>query len=402
MRLNRLKRIYLDHSATTPVDIRVVQGMSEHMTEKFGNPSSIHFFGREAKEALDFARISVAKVIDADSDDIFFTSGGTEADNLAIIGYCTRARERGNHLIVSSIEHSAVLQSAKELESIGFRVTRISPDKYGEVSASSVEKEMTDSTILVSVMHANNEIGTINDIERIAKAVHAHGAVFHTDSVQSFGKVPISVEKMGIDMLSLSGHKIYGPKGVGALYVRGGIQLKARQFGGHQEFEVRPGTENIPGIVGLGIAADICCEKMNSEAFQLKYLREDLWNRIESGLDGVTMNGHRENRIPGNLSLTFQRVEGEALLVALDLEGVSVSSGSACSSGSTAPSHVLTDIGLSPQEAHSTLRLTLGRGNTIEEIEHTAELIIKSVTRLRFLDAPFYESGSIGKFPAHV
>ena len=392
--MNRSKRIYLDHSATTPVDPRVVEVMSEFMLEKYGNPSSVHFFGREAKEALDFARISVAKLLDADSDDIFFTSGGTEADNLALLGYCKRNRHKGDHVIVSSIEHSAVLRSAKELENDGFRVTRLQPDGYGEITAESVEKAMTEGTILVSIMHANNEVGTINDLAEISKVVHQRKAVFHTDAVQSYGKVPISVEKMGVDMLSLSAHKIYGPKGIGALYIHRGVEISSRQFGGHQESEIRPGTENIPGIVGLGIAADICHDEMQSESSKLKYLRDELWNRLRSGLERVTFNGHVERRMPGNLSVTFHGVEGEAMLVALDLEGVSVSSGSACSSGSTSPSHVLTEIGLTPQAAHSTLRMSLGRSNTIEDIERAANIIIKSVIRLRFMDQPFTETGS--------
>ncbi len=393
------RRIYLDHSATTPVDLRVVEAMNESMLEHFGNPSSVHSYGRDAKEALDFARISVARLIDADSDDIFFTSGGTEADNLAIIGYCERNRDRGNHVIISSIEHSAVLLSAKVLESRGFKVTKVKPTPSGEVVASDIEKAITVGTLLVSVMHANNEVGTINDIGAIAKVAHAHGAVFHTDAVQTFGKISISVAEMGIDMLSLSAHKIYGPKGVGALYIRKGVSVSQRQFGGHQEAEIRPGTENLPGIVGLGTATDLSRNEMTTEAVRLRQLRDALWSQISNSLDNVTLNGHQENRIPGNLNITFKGVEGEALLVALDLEGISVSSGSACSSGSTTPSHVLTEIGLSPEEANSTLRLTLGRGNSMEDIERTAEVIIKSVIRLRFMDKPFQDITS-GRYQA--
>jgi len=392
--VNRAKRIYLDHSATTPVDRRVVEAMNEFMLEKFGNPSSIHAYGREAKDALDFARISVAKLLDAESDDIFFTSGGTEADNLALIGYCTRNRSRGTHVIISSIEHSAILRSAKELEALGFIVTRLRPDRFGEVTANAVEAAMTDHTILVSVMHANNEVGTINDLAAISHVAHTGGAVFHTDAVQSFGKLPIFVGRMGIDMLSLSGHKIYGPKGIGAIYIKHGVDLSPRQFGGHQESEVRPGTENLPGIVGLGVAADLCHDEMVSEASKLAYLRDELWNRLQSGLERIKLNGHPERRMAGNLNVTFDGVEGEALLVALDLEGVAVSSGSACSSGSTSPSHVLTEIGLSPQAAHSSLRMTLGRINSIEQIERAANIIIKSVIRLRFMDRPYSSSES--------
>lgn len=362
--------------------------MNEFMVDKFGNPSSVHSFGREAKEALDFARISVAKMIGAESDDIFFTSGGTEADNLALIGYCTQNRKLGDHLIVSSIEHSAILESARNLENQGFKVTRLNPDKFGEITADAVAEAMNDSTILVSIMHANNEVGTINDLAAISKVVHDRNAVFHTDAVQSFGKIPISVVPMGIDMLSLSGHKIYGPKGIGAIYVRNGVSLKPRQHGGHQESGIRSGTENLPGIVGLGTAVEICAGEMSSEADKLRILRDELLVLIRKGLTNVELNGHPERRMPGNLSLTFQGVEGEALLVALDLEGIAVSSGSACSSGSTNPSHVLTGIGLSPQDAHSTLRLTLGRGNTPEQIVRVAEVIIKAVSRLRFMNDP--------------
>lgn len=378
-----MNRIYFDHSATTPVDERVVVEMNEFMLEKFGNPSSIHSFGREARAAMDDARQFVATLIGADSDEVYFTSGGTEADNLALLGYATRHRDQGDHVVVSTVEHPANLSAAAELERLGFSVTRVKPDRQGTITPEAVAAAMTERTILVSIMHVNNEVGTVNDIAAIGARARSRGALFHTDAVQSFGKLPINVREMNLDMLSLSAHKIYGPKGVGAIFVRRGMELNARQFGGHQESGLRSGTENITGIIGLGKAAAICAEEMEPEARRQAELRDELFSRLSEGLDDITLNGHPTSRLPGNLNVTFHGVEGEALLVALDLEGIAVSSGSACSSGSTKPSHVLTAIGLTEQEAHSTLRITLGRGNTKGDIEYAARVMIDTVARLR-------------------
>ncbi len=382
-----MNRIYLDHSATTPVDERVVVAMNEFMLEKFGNPSSVHSFGREARQAVEQARVQVATLIGADPQDIYFTSGGTEADNLALFGSCVQKGVAGNHVITTQIEHPAILNAATELERVGFRVTRLTPDTDGMVHPEAVAEAMEDATILVSVMHVNNEVGTVNDIETIGRVVHERGALFHTDAVQSFGKIPIDVRRMDVDMLSLSGHKIYGPKGIGALFVRRGLGLHPRQFGGHQESGLRAGTENLPGIIGLGTASAICGEEMDFEAAKLIEMREELYNYLTESLDDVSMNGHPTKRLPGNLSLSFAGVEGEALLMGLDLEGIAVSSGSACSSGSTQPSHVLTAIGLSDEQAHSTIRISLGRGNTLRDVRYSAHVICDIVKRLRIIGA---------------
>ncbi|MBM3327472.1 MAG: cysteine desulfurase [Calditrichaeota bacterium] len=378
-----MQRIYFDHSATTPVDERVVVTMTEYMLEKFGNPSSAHSFGREAKAAMDKARESVASMLNCDPAEVFFTSGGTEADNLALIGYALANRQRGNEIVISNIEHPAVKAAAIELESLGFNIKTAPADRYGEVTLEALKSLLSGQTLLVSIMHINNEIGTINDIERIGEHLCERNITFHSDAVQSFGKVPIDVRKMHIDMLSLSGHKIYGPKGIGALYVRDGLKLHPRQFGGKHEAGLRSGTENLPGIVGLGVATDICRQIIDDEASRLTELRDELFARLDEKLDAITLNGHPSQRLPGNLNITFQGVEGEALLVALDLEGIAVSSGSACSSGSTKPSAVLLALGMSEIEAQSSIRITLGRDNTPQDIDYASRIIVDSVERLR-------------------
>ncbi len=378
-----MKRIYFDHSATTPVDRRVVEAMMAALTDKFGNSSSVHSFGREAKELLEKAREDIANVMNAGGDEIVFTSGGTEADNLALFGYVYKHRDKGRHIIVSNVEHPAVGKTAEELERLGFSVTYAPADEYGMVRLDTIKDLLKDETLLVSVMHVNNEVGTINNIGAIGRLLRERGVVFHTDAVQSFGKIPIDVEEMCIDLLSLSGHKIYGPKGIGALYVRKGIELQKRAFGGHHEHGFRAGTENIPGIAGLGKAAEICAMELEKEAAHLTRLRDKLHSLIASNVDDIILNGHTMHRLPGNLNLTFNGVEGEALLMALDLKGIGVSSGSACSSGSTQPSQALLNIGLTPQQAQSSLRITLGRDNTLEEIEYAAELIIENVNKFR-------------------
>jgi cysteine desulfurase len=380
-----MNRIYLDHSATTPVDPRVIEVMREYMLKKFGNPSSAHIFGKEAKPGLDDARVKVASLLKCSPHELIFTSGGTEADNLAVIGYALKNRAKGNHIVVGGIEHPAVRNSAEELVQHGFKISWVEPDQYGEIIPDAVAEALTDQTVLVSVMHVNNEIGTINDIGAIGAICRDRGITFHTDAVQSFGKVPINVTEMQIDMASISSHKIYGPKGVGALYLRDGIEIQPMTYGGHQEKGIRSGTENMPGIVGLGKAAEICRSEINAEAERLTALRDLLYKQITTELDDVHLNGHPHKRLPGNLNLTFDGVEGEALLMALDLDNIAVSSGSACSSGSTAPSPVLTSIGLSDEAAQSSLRITLGRENTREDMEITANTIIKTVLRLRVM-----------------
>ncbi len=378
-----MSKIYFDHSATTPVDKRVADIMCDHLLNGWGNPSSVHAVGRQAKESMDTAHAQVANVINCHPEEIFFTSGGTEADNLAIIGYALMHRDRKGHIITSNIEHPAIENAVEYLEKLGFEATRVAADQYGMIHPADISAALRPDTFLVSIMHVNNEVGTINNIGAIGRLLREKGIAFHTDAVQSFGKVPVDVEEMCIDMLSLSGHKIYGPKGVGALYVRKGLEIEPRVFGGHQEMGVRAGTENMPGIVGLGKAAEICKGEMAHEAEYLTKLRDRLHARIAGEVDNIVLNGHTIHRLPGNLNLTFHGVEGEALLMTLDVNGISVSSGSACSSGSTLPSRVLLNIGLTPQEAHSSLRMTLGRENTPEDIDFAAGIIIDSVKNLR-------------------
>lgn len=378
-----MKRIYLDHSATTPVDERVADVVRDCMLNNFGNPSSIHSFGRDAKELKENARRIIAEMINCSPEEIYFTSGGTEADNLALLGYVRNHDNNGKHIIVSSIEHPAVLRTAMELENVGYAVTYVAPDGLGTIHPEGVYEAITDQTILISIMHVNNEVGTINDIAAIGQIARERRIAFHTDAVQSFGKIPIDVDAMHIDILSLSSHKIYGPKGVGAIYIRNGIELRSRVFGGKQESGIRSGTENLPGIVGMGLAAKISSEIIGDEAREVAALRDALTRLITAELSDVKLNGHPTNRLPGNLSLTFYGVEGEALLLTLDLEGIAVSTGSACSSGKSDASHVLTAIGLSDEDANSTLRFSLGRSNNFEDIQRTAEIIINTVNRLR-------------------
>ena len=378
-----MKRIYFDHSATTPVDERVAVVMNEYMLEKFGNPSSVHSFGREARAALEQAREEVALLLNCSPEEVYFTSGGTEADNLALIGYALQHRDRGDHIAISNIEHPAVHNSAEELERLGFSVTRVPVDRFGEVHADAVAEALTERTILVSVMQVNNEFGTVNDIGAVGALLRGRHIAFHTDAVQGFGKLPIDVREMALDMVSLSAHKIYGPKGVGALYIRKGITVEPRVFGGHQELGVRSGTENLPGIIGLGMAAQLCREEMLDEAARLSALRDELYTRLTDELDDVTLNGHPTRRLPGNLNLSFHGVEGESMLMALDLEDVAASTGSACASGSTKPSRALLALGISPEVAQSSMRFTLGRGNTARDVDYAARVIIGIVNRLR-------------------
>lgn len=382
--------IYLDHSATTPVDRRVAETIVEYMTSKYGNPSSIHAFGREARQALSLARTTIAESINCSPEEIYFTSGGTEADNIALLGYALKNGKQGDRIIVSNIEHPAVIRSTSELEKHGFDVVQVKADSYGQVSPTDVISEVNAQTIMVSVMHVNNEVGTVNDIATIGGELRSRNIAFHTDAVQAYGKLPIDVERMNIDMLSMSSHKIYGPKGVGAIFIRSGLKLQPLLFGGSQEERVRMGTENLSGIVGFAKAASICQREMGSEAKYLRGLRQQLQSTISENLKNVTLNGHPSERLPGNLNLTFHGVEGESLLMALDLEGIAVSSGSACSSGSTKPSGVLLSIGLSEEASQSSLRFTFGRSNTSADIIRTAKVIIKTVNRLRNMSGVDY------------
>ncbi len=378
-------KVYLDHAATTPVDKRVLDAMLPYFSEKYGNPSSIYGFSREAREAIEEGRTEVARLIGADPSEIIFTSGGTEADNLAIKG--TTAAHEGKHIITSAIEHAAVLATCEALKKQGYEVTYVSVDKDGIVSVKEIEDAIRDDTVLITIMHANNEIGTIQPIAEIGKIAHERGIVFHTDAVQSIGKVPIDVNELNVDLLSISSHKIYGPKGIGALYVRNGTNLAPLLHGGGHERGIRSGTENVPGIVGFGTAAQIAAREMNSDAERTKRLRDRL---IDGALEieNSWLNGSREKRLPGNANLGFRFIEGEALILELDGHGIYASTGSACSSRSLEPSHVLRAIGLPPHECHGSLRMTLGKENTEEEIEYVLEVLPKVVEKLRKI-SPF-------------
>jgi len=383
-----MKRIYLDNSATTKVDDRVAKTVYEYMTEKFGNASSAHSFGQEAKYALDNSREKIAKVINAGVNEIFFTSGGTESDNWAVKGIANMYLDHKNpvHIITSAYEHSAVFEMCKFYSRLYpelVTVTYLKPDDKGRISPESVISAVCENTKLVSVMHINNEIGTINNISAIGKFCRATNIVFHTDAVQSFTKIPIDVKAMNIDLLSASSHKIYGPKGVGFLYIRKKISILPNQFGGHQESGMRTGTENIPGIVGFANAAEISADEIKVEIPRITKLRNRLYELISAGVEDIIVNSDLEKGYGGILNLTFPGVEGEALLLSLDLEGIAVSTGSACSTGEIKPSRVLTSIGRTAEEAQSSIRFSVGRFNTEEEIEFAAAKVIEAVKRLK-------------------
>ncbi|NOR46145.1 MAG: aminotransferase class V-fold PLP-dependent enzyme [Candidatus Delongbacteria bacterium] len=383
-----MKNIYLDNSATTQVDPQVAEEMVKYMVEKYGNPSSIHLYGQQAKYALDDAREKVAKVINAGIKNIFFTSGGTEADNWAIRGIIEmniRKNEKA-HIVISKYEHSAVFETCRMLEKKYpelITVTYLKPSSLGYITPEQVEDAINNDTKLVSVMHVNNEIGNINDIGSIGKFCRDKGIIFHTDAVQSYSKVPIDVKAMNIDILSASAHKIYGPKGVGMLFVRSKVEIYPLLFGGQQEQGLRNGTENLPGIIGFAKAAEIAQNAYETDIPRIGTLKKKLYELISGSVDNIIVNGDIDKGYNGILNLSFEGVEGESLLLALDLEGVCVSTGSACSAGSVKPSRVLLSIGVSEEMAQSSIRFSIGRFNTMEEIEFAAESVIKAVERLR-------------------
>lgn len=378
-----MKRIYFDHSATTPVDRQVASLMVEYMTDKFGNPSSVHAFGRESRKAVDEAREKVATLLGANANEIYFTSGGTEGDNLALKGVAYANRKKGNHIITSNIEHHAILHTCEQLEKEGFTVTYLPVDENGMVRLEDIKKAITDKTILISIMFANNEVGTIQPVKEIGILAREKGIYFHTDAVQAVGSIPVDVKAMNIDLLSLSGHKFHGPKGVGALYIRRGVRIEAIQHGGGHERNMRAGTENVPGIVGLGKAAEIATSEMEKKIAYISGLRDKLMRGIMEKIPHTKLNGHPTERLPGNANFSFHYLEGESLLLNLDLKGIAASSGSACTSGSLDPSHVLLAMGLTHEVAHGSLRLTLGRGNTEAEVDYCLEVLPEIVDRLR-------------------
>ena len=379
----------MDHAATTSTDVEVVKAMEPYFTLKYGNPNSIHSFGQEAREAVEEARGKVAHLIGANPAEIVFTAGGTEADNYAIKGIAWANQKKGNHIITSKIEHHAVLHSCQFLEKQGFEVTYLSVDKYGLIGLEDVKKAITDKTILVTIMHANNEIGTIEPIKEIGKAATDAGVYFHTDSVQTAGHISIDVNDLGVDMLSMSGHKFYGPNGVGVLYLRKGTKIISLIDGGSQEKNRRAGTENVVGIVGIGKAAELAEKRLTKGAEdRIIKLRDKLIKGIMDKIENIRLNGHPTNRLPGNANLCFEFIEGESMLLDLDMQGVAASSGSACTSGSLKASHVLLAIGLPPEIAHGSLRLTLGKDNTEKEIDYVIDILPGIIEKLRAL-SPF-------------
>lgn len=384
-----MRRIYFDHSATTPVHPDVAAAMMEYMTDKFGNPSSVHSFGRETRKAVDEARAKVAELIGAEPNEIFFTSGGTESDNLALKGIAYANQKKGNHIITSEIEHHAILHTCEYLAKQGYKITYLPVDKYGMVSPEDVKNAITDQTILITIMFANNEVGTLQPIREIGKLAREKGVYFHTDATQAVGNYPIDVNEDNIDLLTMSGHKFNAPKGVGALYVRRGVRLQALQHGGGHERNMRAGTENVPGIVGLGKAAEIAKRDMSEKVSHLQKLRDKLITRILETIPYTQLNGHPTQRMPGSVNFSFHFIEGESLLLNLDLKGIAASSGSACTSGSLDPSHVLLAMGLTHEVAHGSLRITMGRGNTEEDVDYCLQVLPEIVERLRSM-SPLY------------
>ncbi len=384
------KTYYFDHAATTPVKPDVFASMIPYFVEHYGNPSSIYGLGRENREAVDTARARVAKALNAKANEIYFTGCGTEADNWAIKGTAHAYSHKGKHIITSAIEHHAVLHTCAALEKEGFEVTYVKPDEYGIVQVADIEKAIRPDTILITIMFANNEIGTVQNIPEIGALAHEHGILFHTDAVQAFGALKIDVKEMNIDMLSMSAHKLYGPKGVGALYVRNGIRPEILLEGGAQERHRRGGTENVPGIVGFGKAVEIAYSDIEETAAFVSSMRDYLIQQIEEKIPYIRLNGHRTQRLPNNVNFSFRYIEGEALLLSLDFKGIAASSGSACTSGSLDPSHVLLAIGLPHEIAHGSLRLTLGEETTMEDIDYVVESLVEIVDRLRKM-SPLYE-----------
>lgn len=390
-----MRRVYFDHSATTPVHPQVAEEMYRFLTDQnYGNPTSLHYFGRIARQAVEEAREKVARAIGADPREIVFTSGGTESDNMAIHGIAYTNRDRGNHIITSAVEHHAVLNTVKALGKQGFTVTILPVDQYGMVSVDEVADAITDKTILITIMHANNEVGTIMPIAEIGKLAKEKGIIFHTDAVQSFGKIPVNVDELGVDLLSISGHKFYGPKGIGALYIRKGTRWKQTLFhGGAQERLRRAGTENVPGIIGLGKAAELAVENMAAENEMLQALRDKLIREVKNRFKHVRLTGHPVLRLPNHASFCFEYIEGESMLLSLDMKGVAASSGSACTSGSLEPSHVLLAMGIPPEVAHGSIRLTLGKDNTEEDVDYFLEVMEPIVERLRSMSPLNEETG---------
>lgn len=385
-----MKSMYFDNAATTRLDDEVLQEMLPYLKENYGNASSIYKLGRESRKAVEESREKISKVLNCKPNEIYFTAGGSESDNTAIKGIAKANKKKGNHIITSKIEHPAVLETCKQLEKEGFEITYISVDENGIVDLEELKKSIKPTTILITIMFANNEIGTIQPIEEIGGIAKESNIYFHTDAVQAVGNAKIDVQKLNIDSLSLSGHKIYGPKGIGALYVKTGVKFEKFIDGGHQERNKRAGTENVAGIVGIGKSIELAYENLNEHNKKIKELRDYYVEQVKEKIPYIKINGDMEKRLPGNCNISFRFIEGEGLLLNLDLKGICASSGSACTSGSLDPSHVLLAIGLPHEIAHGSLRISIGKYNTKEEIDYLVENLVEIVNRLREM-SPLWE-----------
>ena len=390
--MNESKYVYLDNAATTPMDPRVIEEVYKHLKETYGNSSSLHSIGQKSGQVLEKCRTTVASLINAKRDDIFFTSSGTEADNIAILGVASKNQDRGNHIISSTIEHHAVENTIKQLGNDNFEFSFLPVDKYGLINLEELEEAITEKTLLISIMFANNEIGTIQPIKEIGELANKHGVLFHTDAVQAFGKVPIDVNELNIDLLSASAHKLYGPKGVGMLYIRNkgekegwGKYIEPIMYGGGHERDMRPSTVNVPGIAGFSKAVEIAKEEMAHEIKKQTTLRDKIINWVIENIEDSSLNGHPTRRLPNNINFGFKYIEGESIVLDLDMEGIATSTGSACSSKSLDPSHVLLAIGLKSEEAHGSLRISLGRFTTEAEVDFLLEKLPFVIKRLRKL-----------------
>jgi len=391
-----MKIVYLDNAATTKLDNNVFNEMIPYLTENYGNSSSIYKLGKQSKKAIEESRNKIAKILNCDPKEIYFTSGGTESDNIAIKGIAKSYKNKGNHIITSKIEHPAVLETCRQLEKEGFEITYVSVNNDGIIDLDELKRSIKSETILISIMYANNEIGTIQPIQEIAKISKEKNIIFHTDAVQAVGSVKIDVKNLGLDSLSLSSHKFYGPKGVGALYIKQGVKFDSLITGGHQERNKRAGTENVAGIVGMGKAIEIAYENLEKNNKKITFLRDYYIENIEKRIPYIKINGDRKYRLPGNANISFKFIEGEGVLLYLDLKGIYASSGSACTSGSLEPSHVLLAIGLSHEIAHGSLRITIGKYNTKQEIDYLVESLVEIVNKLRLM-SPLWEESKMFK-----
>lgn len=385
--------VYLDHAATTPIDQQVLDAMMPYLTDKYGSASTLYSIGRDAREAVEEARAKVADLVGATPEEIFFTSGGTECDNWAIYGVAGAKASKGKHIITSKIEHHAILEPIHHLEKLGYRATLLDVDTNGFVDPKQLEDAIEDDTILITIMHANNEIGTIEPVEEIGQIAREHKIHFHTDTVQTVGHIPVDVNAIGCDSLAVSGHKLYGPKGVGAMYIRKGARVDRYMRGGGQENNRRASTHNVAGIVALGKSAELAKERMAEEAAATIKLRDALIAGVEARIKDVRLNGDRVKRLPNNVNFSFSGIEGESMILLMDMNGICVSSGSACTSGSLDPSHVLMALGLKHEQAHGSLRMTLGNDNTMEQIEKVLDTLPGIVQRLREM-SPLYGQSS--------